>query len=58
MAQEKLQPWNGEVPLRLDWIAGKGFEPENPGVVEKPMWQGKRVSDHNPIIVDIKLPQG
>lgn len=54
--QKKLEPWGGEVPLRLDWIAGKGLVPSGPGVIEKPLYEGKRISDHNPLYVDVTLP--
>lgn len=58
-----LKQYNGRVPLRLDWFAGKnmdvvtksenGFAP--PQVIDTPLWQNKPVSDHSPIVVDLKV---
>lgn len=61
--RKKLEPWNGCVPLRLDWLAGQGLTPVKnadgvygpPRVIDRPLWQGKPVSDHNPIIADLRL---
>jgi len=61
--KKKLSPWNGIVPIRLDWFAGQGFQviPKNygvyspPQIIEKPLWLGKQISDHNPIIVDLMI---
>ncbi|MFT5368437.1 MAG: endonuclease/exonuclease/phosphatase family metal-dependent hydrolase [Candidatus Latescibacterota bacterium] len=59
----KLARYNGRVPLRLDWFAGKnldvvaesidGYDP--PQVIDTPLWQGHPVSDHSPIVVDLEL---
>jgi endonuclease/exonuclease/phosphatase family metal-dependent hydrolase len=51
--QRRLEPWGGVVPLRLDWFAGRGVEPCAAAVVERPRGRGGRVSDHNPIVVDL-----
>lgn len=59
----KLEPWNGCVPLRLDWLAGRGLAPLGheegvygpPRVIDRPLWQGEPISDHNPIVVDLKV---
>jgi len=59
--REILEPYGGEVPFRLDWLAGRGFSSSTAGRVvkpigiEKPMWNNKRLSDHDPIVVDLKL---
>jgi endonuclease/exonuclease/phosphatase family metal-dependent hydrolase len=53
--ERKLQPWGGRVPLRVDWFAGKGLRPRAPQVIERPLAEGKLVSDHNPIIVDLEI---
>jgi hypothetical protein len=51
--QRRLQPWGGKVPLRFDWFAGRGIEPKHAWVIEEPEHEGVRVSDHNPLIVDV-----
>jgi hypothetical protein len=58
-----LAPWEGCAPLRLDWLAGKNFtvlqEPKGiygpPQVIDKLCWNGKPVSDHNPLVVDLMI---
>jgi endonuclease/exonuclease/phosphatase family metal-dependent hydrolase len=54
--EHKLRPWNGRVPLRLDWFTGKGFQPQAPKVIERPMFENKLVSDHDPIVIDLVVP--
>lgn len=59
----KLKRYNGRIPMRLDWFAGKnigvitqpksGVEP--PQVIDTPMWQGQPVSDHSPIVLDLEI---
>lgn len=59
--RHKLKPWNGRVPLRLDWFVGKGchvvhnptgiYSP--PQVIDTPLYNNAPVSDHSPIIVDL-----
>ncbi len=65
--RRKLEPWNGEANFKLDWFAGRGLralrageliEPDgrtsvDPLVFHKPEWEGQRLSDHDPILVDI-----
>ena len=51
----RLKPWNGCVPLRVDWLAGKNGNPINRMVIEKPQLNGTALSDHNPILVDLDL---
>lgn len=53
--RKRLKPWGGCVPLRVDWMAGKNGYPMNRLVIEKPLLNGVSLSDHNPILVDLKL---
>ncbi len=53
--KRRLKPWNCCVPLRVDWMAGKNGQPVNKVVIEKPTLNGVVLSDHNPILVDLKL---
>jgi len=53
--ERRLAPWDGRVPLRVDWFAGAGLRPREPQVIERPMVDGKIISDHNPILVDLEL---
>lgn len=52
--ERRLRPWNGCVPLKIDWIAGKGCKPSNAQTIERPTSDGELLSDHNPIYVDLK----
>jgi endonuclease/exonuclease/phosphatase family metal-dependent hydrolase len=65
----KLRPWNGVAPVKVDWFAGSGVRAlgdgdvvdddgrasEAPRVIDSPAWEGRRLSDHDPIQVDIAL---
>lgn len=51
--QKRLERWNGCVPLRLDWFAGRGLEPIRSEVFERPNHNGARVADHNPMLVEL-----
>jgi len=53
--QRKLKPWNGCVPLKIDWLAGKGGEIINAQTIEKPTFEGVLLSDHNPIYIDLNI---
>ncbi len=53
--ERRLRPWNGCVPLKIDWLAGKGGFSSNPKTIERPTQNGKALSDHNPISVNIKF---
>jgi endonuclease/exonuclease/phosphatase family metal-dependent hydrolase len=53
--ERRLAPWDGRVPLRVDWFAGTGLRPCMPQVIERPMVEGRIISDHNPILVDLQL---
>ena len=48
LLQRRLRPWNGVVPARLDWFAGRGVTPANPSVAEP-----GGASDHSPIVVEL-----
>lgn len=53
--ERRLAPWDGRVPLRVDWFAGAGLRPRAPQVIERPTAQGRLISDHNPILVDLEI---
>ena len=53
--ERKLAPWAGRVPMRVDWFAGAGLTPRRPQVIERPTVDGRIVSDHNPILLDLEL---
>jgi len=53
--ERRLRPWNGCVPLKIDWLAGKGGKPSNAQTVERPTINNVQLSDHNPIYVDINF---
>jgi endonuclease/exonuclease/phosphatase family metal-dependent hydrolase len=47
----KLRPWNGRVPARLDWFAGRNVTPVAASTIDpRPV-----VSDHAAIVVDLSL---
>ena len=47
----KLRPWNGRVPARLDWFAGRGVTPVAASTIDpRPL-----ASDHAAIVVDLSL---
>ena len=51
-----LRPWNGCVPARLDWFAGRNVTPVT-AAVERPraVADGRPISDHSAIIVDVAV---
>ncbi|TPV96486.1 MAG: hypothetical protein B7733_04555 [Myxococcales bacterium FL481] len=51
----RLEPWQGRVPMRIDWFAGRGLSPRSPWVIELPQHHGVRASDHHPIGVTVDL---
>jgi endonuclease/exonuclease/phosphatase family metal-dependent hydrolase len=53
--QRRLKPWDGCVPLKIDWLAGKGGQITNAQTIEKPQILGDIMSDHNPIYIDLKI---
>lgn len=54
--QRKMEPLGGVVPLRLDWFAGHGVGASHATLIERAAHNGVRISDHNPIIVDLAAP--
>jgi endonuclease/exonuclease/phosphatase family metal-dependent hydrolase len=57
LLRRKLRPWNGIVPARLDWFAGRGLVPVGAAVVHPRDADGRPVSDHAAIVVDLALPR-
>jgi len=51
-----LRPWNGCVPARLDWFAGRNVTPVA-AAVERPRGaaDGRPLSDHSAVIVDVAV---
>ena len=51
-----LRPWNGRVPARLDWFAGRNVTPVA-AAVERPYAadDGRPISDHSAVIVDVAV---
>jgi endonuclease/exonuclease/phosphatase family metal-dependent hydrolase len=51
-----LRPWNGCVPARLDWFAGRNVTPVA-AAVERPraIADGRPISDHAAVIVDVAV---
>jgi endonuclease/exonuclease/phosphatase family metal-dependent hydrolase len=51
-----LRPWNGCVPARLDWFAGRNLTPVTATVVRpRAAADGRPLSDHSAIIVDVAV---
>jgi endonuclease/exonuclease/phosphatase family metal-dependent hydrolase len=65
----KLRPWNGVAPMKIDWFVARGLtalregemeDPDgrrslSPTVLPKPRWEGAHLSDHDPMVVDIRF---
>jgi endonuclease/exonuclease/phosphatase family metal-dependent hydrolase len=50
-----LRPWNGCVPARLDWFAGRNVKPVA-AAVERPRGaDGRPLSDHSAVFVDVAV---
>jgi len=49
-----LRPWNGRVPARLDWFTGRGLRARSAAVADPRGEDGRPVSDHLPIVVDVE----
>jgi endonuclease/exonuclease/phosphatase family metal-dependent hydrolase len=51
-----LRPWNGCVPARLDWFAGRNLTPVA-ATVERPRASadGRPLSDHSAVVVDVSV---
>lgn len=52
--QRRIEPWNGAVPMRMDWLAGRGLRPTAAWTVTRPRHRGEHVSDHDPIGVELE----
>lgn len=50
-----LRPWNGCVPARLDWFAGREVTPVAARVERPRGADGRPLSDHSAVIVDVAL---
>jgi endonuclease/exonuclease/phosphatase family metal-dependent hydrolase len=50
-----LRPWNGCVPARLDWFAGRNVDPVAAAVERPRDADGRPLSDHSAVIVDVAL---
>ena len=51
-----LRPWNGCVPARLDWFAGRNVRPVAAAVERPPAAaDGRPLSDHAAVIVDVAV---
>ena len=55
LLQYMLRKWNGVVPARLDWFAGKGVRGTAATVVEARSADGVPASDHAAIVTDVAL---
>jgi len=56
--ERELKPFNNIASLKLDWFAGRGIHAtgEPPRVVRNVTVGGKRLSDHDPIVLEFALP--
>ncbi len=56
--ERELKPFNNIASLKLDWFAGRGVTAtgEPPRVVRNLTPGGKRLSDHDPIVLEFALP--
>lgn len=52
--QRRLRPWNGVVPARLDWFAGRGVSPIAAAVIDARDAEAVPLSDHAAISVDLE----
>jgi endonuclease/exonuclease/phosphatase family metal-dependent hydrolase len=50
-----LRPWNGCVPARLDWFAGRNVTPVAAAVEHPRVAAGRSLSDHSAVIVDVAV---
>jgi endonuclease/exonuclease/phosphatase family metal-dependent hydrolase len=57
LVQRALRRWQGRLPARLDWFAGRGLDPRSACVTLPRAADGRPVSDHAAIVVDI-VPAG
>jgi hypothetical protein len=50
-----LRPWNGCVPARLDWFAGRNLTPGRDLERPRASADGRPLSDHSAVIVDVSV---
>lgn len=50
-----LRPWNGCVPARLDWFAGRNVTPVAATVERPRAADGRPLSDHSAVLVDVAV---
>ncbi len=50
-----LEPFEGRCSFKIDWFAGRDLIPQNPVVVSNLPRASQRLSDHDPIVIDIRL---
>ena len=50
-----LKRTGGRCSMKLDWYASKEMTPSEPGVLQNLMDSGSRISDHDPIVLNVKL---
>ncbi len=59
--ERELKPFNNTASLKLDWFAGRGLQPSRspeaapPAVIRGIQQDGRRLSDHDPIVLDFEL---
>jgi endonuclease/exonuclease/phosphatase family metal-dependent hydrolase len=54
LLERRLRPWQGRVPARLDWFAGRHLVPLGAWTVEPRASDGRHASDHAAIVVDVQ----
>jgi len=69
LLRRKLRPWNGVAAIKVDWFFGSGLEvmqgegssrdeqvvPRSPTPIARPAVDGTQISDHDPILVDVRF---
>jgi endonuclease/exonuclease/phosphatase family metal-dependent hydrolase len=53
LLRQRLRPWGGVVPARLDWFAGRALHPRGAFVIDPRDGEGRPASDHAAIVVDL-----
>ncbi|MCA9671958.1 MAG: endonuclease/exonuclease/phosphatase family protein [Myxococcales bacterium] len=51
----KLRPWDGVAQLKVDWFFGRGLRANAPQTLTRASVDGREVSDHDPIVVDVSF---
>ncbi len=55
LVRRLLRPWNGRLPARLDWMAGRGVSPLSAAVMPVPVTVAEAASDHAAIVCEVAL---